>query len=486
MSGLNLFEILERSGMSFDRSRLKDFPVRSVVNDSKSVQQGSVFVAIRGVKINGNTFARDAVQKGAGLVLTDQDPPSDLGAPALRVPNARLAYALLISQFYGNPCGKMSMVGITGTNGKTTSAFLVHALASAKGEAGLIGTIHYFFGNKSVPATHTTPDASELHRLFDEMHRHGCWLAVMEASSHALDQDRLAGIRFDSALFTNLTQDHLDYHKTMEQYLEAKAKLFGLLKDGGTGVLNADDPAYPQLKPRVKKSLSYGIDAAADLMAVRIRQDLNGSHFDVECAGKTVPFETVLFGRHNIYNIVGSVGTALSLGIPLDTSARIIAGFKGVPGRLERVEGGQDFTLFVDYAHTDDGLKNVLSTLRPSAGKKLMVLFGCGGDRDRGKRPKMARVAESLADYVMLTSDNPRFEDPQAILKEVAAGFSSSYRSYETQADRRKAIRQILLKARKGDVVLLAGKGHEDVQVIGDEKVPFNDKEEALKVLNGL
>lgn len=486
MKKRSLFEVLKKVGVPFDPALIKDGAIDSVVCDSKEVREGSIFVAIRGSKADGNDFIAEACQKGATLIVTEKAPPTAPSTPLLRVENARRIYALANHVLYGEPSKELKMVGVTGTNGKTTCAYLIHAIASTRCSAGLVGTIQYFFGSHSVAATHTTPDPSTLHPLFNLMCEKGCSLVVMEASSHALDQERLSGIRFDAVLFTNLTQDHLDYHHSMEEYFNAKLKLLQHLKDGGTAVLNADDSWIASIGQKARKVVTYGIEQPADIRALDVQSGLGGSRFDIEYQGQRTAVQTALFGKHNVYNILGAISAASSIGVAVDESARVMRDFKGVPGRLERVDAGQEFFLFVDYAHTDDGLRNVLSALRPLAHKKLLVLFGCGGDRDKGKRPKMARVAEQLADYVVLTSDNPRFEDPRSILKDVSSGFSPGFDRCEVHPDRRKAIRQILLKAHKEDVVLLAGKGHEDTQIIGNERMPFNDKEEAVRILNGL
>ena len=480
-----LAELFESSGVAFDRARVPDFEVRSITVNSREAGEGSVFVAVRGAKADGNSFIGDAVRRGARVVVTDSDGADGGGAALVRVPNARAAYAALTHRFYGAPSDHMKTIGITGTNGKTTTAYLARAIAGRPAQTGLIGTIRYEFGSRVEESSHTTPDPARLHALFAEWREAGCELISMEVSSHALDQDRLAGMSFDAAVFTNLTQDHLDYHGTMEKYLEAKSRLFTMIRPGGAAVLNADDAAFGSLSKIAKRTLSYGVRAAADLRAESLETGLEGSSFTLSCGGRRAPVRTRLFGLHNVYNILGACGAALAIGEKLESLPPRIEAFEGVTGRLEAIEAGQAFKLFVDYAHTDDGLRNVLEAVRPYAKRELIVVFGCGGNRDRTKRPKMARVAESLADFVVLTSDNPRHEDPKAILKEVAAGFSQGFDRYETQPDRRKAIRRALLKARKGDVVVLAGKGHEEVQVVGDERQPFSDRLEALHVLSG-
>ena len=482
---MKLHELLRQTGFEKEAARLPDFLVSAVVQDSRKARAGAVFVAVRGAKGDGAAFVADAAKGGAGLVVGEGAAPAEYRGPYLAVPNARRAYALWNHHLFGRPSEALTLVGVTGTNGKTTSAYLLREIFSRKKKTGMLGTIAYEFGKTSIPASHTTPDAAELQSLLARMRGEGCEVAVMEASSHALDQERLAGLAFDAALFTNLTQDHLDYHGTMDAYFEAKGKLFALLKKGGNGVLNADDPYADRFRDASSRSVTYGIDQPAHYRAVRVRSDLKGSLFEIEHAGSVVPVVSPLIGRHNVYNALGAMAAAHTLGVGLEESAEAVRNFRGVPGRLERVEAGQDFDLFVDYAHTDDGLHNVLKALKPFVAGELLLLFGCGGDRDRGKRPKMARAAEAWADFVVLTSDNPRSEDPRAILKEAAAGFSPGFKHFDLVPDRAKAIRRVLLKARKGDVVLLAGKGHEEVQVIGERQIPFSDKAESLKVLRG-
>lgn len=481
---VSLKRLLWLCGFEAEAARMQDSLIRAVVQDSRKAGPQTVFVAIKGTKADGNAFIADAVRNGAELVIS-QEPPPGLGPRVLRVRNARRIYALLNHFLYDAPSASMKTFAVTGTNGKTTTSYLIRAMAGGAFKMGLTGTIQSEFAGRVVPATHTTPDPEELHSLLHEMKRAGCDAVVMEASSHALDQERLAGIAFDAAVFTNLTQDHLDYHGTMENYFEAKTKLLNYLKESGTAVLNADDRWFAGLRAGAPRAITYAIDAAADLKAEKVVLDVSGSRFEAVWQGRRIPVASPLIGRHNVYNVLGALGACIAAGVKPEAAAAALSGFPGVAGRLERVDAGQDFALFVDYAHTDDGLKNVLSAVKPFVKGRLLVLFGCGGNRDRGKRPKMARVAQELADFIVLTSDNPRTEDPAAILKEVESGFAAGFKDYEKQADRKKAIRSVLLKARKGDVVVLAGKGHEDYQVIGEEKVPFSDREEAGKVLAG-
>lgn len=482
----SLHAILRRAGVSFDPGAVRDREVSAVVCDSRKVVPGCVFVAIRGTQSDGHSFAAEALARDAAAIVTEAEGFLP-GSPVVRVPNARRAYAEWNHLLWGEPSRQLKTLAVTGTNGKTTTAFLASHLLSRKMRPILLGTIRYAFEDQVLESTHTTPDPDVLQPWLARMAARGADSVVLEASSHALEQERLAGMDFDGAVFTNLTQDHLDYHGTLERYLEAKQKLFTLLRPRGTAWVNADDPSAPKVLERVCGSArTFGVRAEADLRAEAIRSDLKGSEFEVRFEGRRYVVRTQLLGLHNIYNILGALGLAVSAGMTLDEAIPALASFKGVPGRLERVPSEQGFELFVDYAHTPDGIENVLSAVRPYAKRKLLVLFGCGGDRDRTKRPKMAAAVERFADRVIVTSDNPRTENPREIIREITAGFSAGYAARTAvQVDRARAIRQILLEARPDDVVLLLGKGHEEVQIIGKERFPFSDRDEAIKALGG-
>ncbi len=482
----SLHTLLRRFGAAFDPSSVPDKEVSAVVCDSRKVVPGCVFVAVRGSGSDGHAFAAGALSAGAAAIVTER---ADFmpGGPVARVASARAAFAGLNHLLWGEPSKKLKTLAVTGTNGKTTTAFLVAHILQRKLRPILLGTIRYAFEDEVLESTHTTPDPDVLQPWMARMAARGADSVVLEASSHALEQDRLQGMDFDGALFTNLTQDHLDYHATFENYLAAKKKLFGMLRPNGLAIVNADDAAAPAVLAAASKfrRLTFGIREQADLRAEAIRSDLKGSEFAVRFEGRGYVVRTQLLGLHNIYNILGALGLAMAAGMPLEESVPAIANFKGVPGRLERVPSDQGFELFIDYAHTPDGMDNVLSAVRPYAQRKLLVLFGCGGDRDRTKRPRMAASAERYADSILVTSDNPRTENPREIIREITAGFSAGCKKVQVQADRARAIRQILLEARPGDVVLLLGKGHEEVQIIGKEKFKFSDREEALKALRG-
>jgi len=481
----SLHNLLARWDAKYDPALVRDAEVRSVTCDSRKVGPGCVFVAIEGSSSDGHAFAAQALEAGAAAVVTER--PGFLpGKPVVLVKNARAAYAGLNHLLWGEPSARLKTLAVTGTNGKTTTAFIVAHLLKRKLRPILLGTIRYAFEDTVLPSTHTTPDPDVLQPWLAQMAAKGADSVVLEASSHALEQDRLAGMTFDGALFTNLTQDHLDYHGDLESYLQAKLRLFGMVRPGGLAVVNADDPSAKRVLAAVRgRVLTFGIVSGADLRATDIRTDLKGSEFRLRFEGRDHIIRTQLLGTHNIYNLLGALGLALAAGMSLDEAVPAIANFKGVPGRLERVPSDQGFELFIDYAHTPDGIENVLSAVRPYVQKRLLVLFGCGGDRDRTKRPKMAKAVERYADGVVVTSDNPRSENPREIIREIQSGFSSGYTKAQVQVDRARAIRQVLLEARPGDVVLLLGKGHEEVQIIGTEKIPFSDREEALKALGG-
>lgn len=446
-------------------------------------------MAVRGAKEDGHRFIGEAVRRGARVIVGEAERPNDLPPSVffIQAPDARMALARLAAGFHGNPAGKMKVIGITGTNGKTTTAYLLEYLLAKQGKrVGVIGTVDYRFNGRVVPAGETTPGPVWLHELLSQMAQGGCEYAVMEVSSHALDQHRVHGIPFERAVFTNLTQDHLDYHKTLEGYFECKARLFSELPRDRAAIVNGDDPWGEKLLGRISaRAVTYGTKEGVHWRAEAPRtSSLSGTSFEARWEGERFWVASPLVGRHNVYNVLGALACAASLGLDGRKAGRDLEGFPGVPGRLERVDGGQDFGVFVDYAHTPDGLSQVLQSLRPCA-KRLFVVFGCGGERDRDKRPKMGKIAAERADFVYLTSDNPRSEDPAAIAGEIRAGFPPDFKRYAVVLDRKKAVRQALLAARSGDLVLLAGKGHETVQVIGGQKIPYSDREEAKRIFDG-
>jgi len=480
-------EVLARSG---------DPGVSSVEYDSRRVKPGCVFVAMRGETSDGNQFIDQAIQAGAVAVVTDS------AAEKLRpgvawavVPQGRRALARVSANFYKKPAERIAVTGITGTNGKSTTAFLLESILTAAGrKSALIGTIEYHVAGKVLPAPHTTPEALELNRIFSEALGHGATDAVMEVSSHALAQERVYGVPFDVAVFTNLTRDHLDYHNTMEAYFAAKRVLFeGCGTDAPRAVVtNVDDEYGAKLadfsRKRSSVVLKYGWEGG-DLHAEKVEITTRGTRFDlVMPEGKFAVF-SALIGRVNVYNILAAAGAGYARGCSAQAIAAGIDKLACVPGRFERVDCGQPFTVVVDYAHTDDALRNLTTLGRDlvsGAKGRVLTVFGCGGDRDRKKRPMMGEAAGRGSDFVVLTSDNPRSEDPLAIINDAVVGLQKTGVKYSVEADRRKAIALAIGEARPGDIVLLAGKGHEKVQVTREGAAPFDDLEVARAALRAV
>ena len=468
--------------------------ITGVSYDSRRVKPGDVFVAMRGEMSDGSRFIDQAVRSGAVAIVTDSE-RKPVNAAWAQVPHARRALAAISANFFGRPADRLSVTGITGTNGKSTSAFLLESVLTAAGRSSaLVGTIEYHVAGKVLPAPHTTPEAPELHRLFSDALSGGAGEAVMEVSSHALAQGRTYGIRFDVAVFTNLTRDHLDYHRTMEEYFAAKKILFA-----GAGaspprvaVINAEDTNGRELakfsKARGSQVITYGL-AQGDFHAAHLKITVRGTEFDLVGPDITLPVVSPLIGRVNAYNILAAAAAAFARGCNPQAIAEGVRNLTRVPGRFERVDQGQPFTVVVDYAHTDDALRNLTTLAReivkPSGGR-VITLFGCGGDRDRSKRPLMGEAAGQGSDLVVLTSDNPRNEDPLAIILDARVGLERSGVRYQTEPDRRKAIYLALNAARAGDIVLLAGKGHETGQVVNGTSFPFEDKRVAAEVLRDL
>jgi UDP-N-acetylmuramoyl-L-alanyl-D-glutamate--2,6-diaminopimelate ligase len=485
---ISLRKLLEKAELGSSlSSSFSDIPVLGIECDSRKVEKDFLFVAIRGVKTDGTAFIEEALRRGASAIVTEHPQNLSSPIPLIVVPECRQAAARLASAFYDEPSRALRMVGITGTNGKTTTSFLLEHFLRAEGlKTGVIGTVSYRFPGKEEPASETTPGPLRMQRILAEMRRARCRAVVMEVSSHALDQRRVDGIDFETAIFTNLTQDHLDYHHSMEAYFECKARLFAALSAKSTAVLNADDPWTERLTKKISSGLvTYGTAPAADFRAVISKSTLAGTDFDLIRRNRTFRIQSPLVGLHNVYNGLAALAGFEVLGFPLEKAAEALRGFRGVPGRLESVDCGQRFRVFIDYAHTPDGLFHVLKSLVPYKTSRLFAVFGCGGDRDRDKRPKMGKIAGDFCDQVFVTSDNPRSENPRTIAEEICSGFPKGFSRYAVVLDRRKAIRQALLAARPGDIVLLAGKGHETVQVVGSQALAFNERQEAEKVLRG-
>jgi UDP-N-acetylmuramoyl-L-alanyl-D-glutamate--2,6-diaminopimelate ligase len=458
-------------------------PVTAVAYDSRRVAAGAVFVALRGLKADGASFVPQARARGAGLIVAETPRPDDDTAPWIVVSDARLALALLADAFYDHPSRRMRVVGVTGTNGKTTTGYLLAAMLDAADlKAGLLGTVTYRLGGEEREASRTTPEAPDVQQLLDEMIRQGCRSAVMEVSSHALALKRVDGMRFAAGIFTNLTRDHLDFHEDMETYFLAKRRLFEMLPDDAPGAINLDDPRGAALVEVCRRPITFAIGREADVTPGPLEFTLSGLTFDIRTPRGPVTVKSRLVGRPNVYNILAATATAVALDLPLAAIAEGVRTLPGVPGRFEVVSAPTDeVTVVVDYAHTDDALRNLLETARPLAPRGLITVFGCGGDRDRTKRPLMGMVAARLSDVVVITSDNPRSEDPQRILDEIKRGIPAATQSgsrpaeIKTVVDRREAIERAVDLAGPGDVVLIAGKGHEKYQQIGDRVLPFDD-----------
>lgn len=467
-----------------------DTEISGLTYDSRKAGKGVAFVALRGNKVDGHDYIPTAIEAGAAAIIAEQAPPEVCPVPWVHVKFSRVALAQAAAALHGHPARALSIGGVTGTNGKTTTAFLLHHLLN-KGlkRCGLLGTVTYDLGGgKQVPATHTTPESLEVQSLLAQMRDNGCRACAMEVSSHALDQDRVHGLPFTAGIFTNLTQDHLDYHKTMEAYYVAKVRLFEMIANQPKGqmIINLDDPWGRKLITRYESTgriTKFGFGVSADFRAVNVRYDLTGSTFELEVKGRSFLVRLPLIGDFNVYNALGALAAAHAMGLNLRESVAHLQQAPQVPGRLERVtETVSRFQVFVDYAHTPDALENVLRTLRALRPTRIITVFGCGGDRDRTKRPKMAAAAEAGSDICVLTSDNPRTEDPQAILADAAKGFARP-KSHVIIADRREAIRVALENAREGDIVLLAGKGHEDYQEVQGKKLPFDDRRVTRQIL---
>ena len=475
--------------------------VRALAVDSRKAGPGSLFAALKGVAADGAEFAPQAVKGGAVAVLCDRELEV---APAVLVVarDARRAFSQAASRFHGEPSKRMRLVGVTGTNGKTTTTYLVDQLAAAAGiRTAVVGTVEARWPGGREPATHTTPESHELQELLARIAQAGADVVAMEVSSHALAQERVAGCTFAAAAFTNLTRDHLDYHGTIDAYFEAKARLFrGLLPAGAPAVLNLDDARCAKLARQIPGSIGFTVRGAkaAAIEARSVQSDLSGLRFQLRGRFGETTIESPLIGAHNAENLLAALGLLLGLGMPLEQLARAAPQARGAPGRLERVPDPGGRVVLVDYAHTDDALARVLDAVRAAAKARVICVFGCGGDRDRGKRPLMGQAAARRADLVVATSDNPRTEDPLAILSEIEPGLAKHKRKmgisdaragrdgYCIIPDRAQAIELALRSARPGDAVVIAGKGHEDYQIVGSEKLPFDDRVEARRALEAL
>ncbi|WP_079508344.1 UDP-N-acetylmuramoyl-L-alanyl-D-glutamate--2,6-diaminopimelate ligase [Mesobacillus jeotgali] len=454
--------------------------ITSIENDNRRVTPGSLFICIKGYTVDGHDFAGSAVKNGAAAVLAEREIP--VNVPVIVVKDTMRAMAVLADAFYGQPSQKLHMVGITGTNGKTTTSHIIEKIFKDAGQkTGLIGTMYTKIGEQTFEVKNTTPESLTLQKTFKKMVDDKVDTAVMEVSSHALVYGRVHGTDYNVAVFTNLTQDHLDYHKTMEEYKKAKGLLFSQLGNAFNhekpkfAVLNADDPASEEFALLTSAHLlTYGIDNHADLQATNISMTASGTSFDLVSPFGVTRVNIQLIGKFSIYNVLASIGAALVSGVSLETIIESVESVKGVSGRFEVVDAGQDFSVIVDYAHTPDSLENVLKTVQQFAQKRIFCVVGCGGDRDRTKRPLMAKIACEYSTDAIFTSDNPRSEDPAEIIRDMEAGVKGEF--YISIIDRKEAIQHAVKNAVSGDVILIAGKGHETYQQIGDRTFDFDDR----------
>jgi UDP-N-acetylmuramoyl-L-alanyl-D-glutamate--2,6-diaminopimelate ligase len=487
---MKLIDIINKSGvLRRNGESLPDVTVKGISCNSREVGPGYIFVAISGTHVDGHRYIHEAVTKGASAVFYGNSQRIQQHYPGVAlfgVDDTRLALAQLAAEFYGHPSTRLKVIGITGTNGKTTVSYLLEALLKENGKnPAVIGTVNYRYGQKILSAKNTTPGPLELQPMLADMLDDGIEYVAMEVSSHALDQKRTEGIRFHSAIFTNLTQDHLDYHSTLENYFLSKSRLFRTMDSQSFVVLNADDAYGVRLRAMTDaRVITYGITRQAEIAAKEIMLNMSNSVYLVKTPTEEDRFTVPFIGQHNVYNVLALAAWAHAEGFPLSATKSALENFSCVPGRLERIEHQGKFSVFVDFAHTEDALRNVILSLRKIAEKRIIVVFGCGGERDRTKRPKMGRVVTELADYAIITNDNPRSEDPGCIIDEIKEGINSD--NYRCIPDRREAILASLRLAEAGDIVLIAGKGHESFQIEKDKSIPFNDKEVVRECLQSL
>ena len=480
---MQLKEVIKDIDISKIEGR-QNIDVKGVACDSRKVKKGFIFAAIKGTRQDGHNFIKDAIKRGAACIITENE---NVRGPTsyIKVRDARGTYAKLCSNFFKKPSQELKVIGITGTNGKTTTAYLIEAILKRAGYAcGRTGTIDYSLGARKLTASNTTPDAGLIHSLLRDMVERNLNYCVMEVSSHALHQGRIGSVKFHSAIFTNLSREHLDYHSTMDEYFLCKKKLFDQLKKRSYAAINIDDKYGKRLIPHLSsKIVRYGFGKAADVRAEKEKITIEGSSFLLNIPEGKVEIDTTLIGRHNIYNILAAVSSTLEEGVSPDIIKDTVAGFNPPPGRLQLINPAGNFYVYVDYAHTDDALEKVLSCISALAKGRIITLFGCGGDRDKGKRPLMGKAAAKFSDFVIITSDNPRSEDPADIIEQVKKGIPANYKNYYAIEDRGKAIEKAIGLAKKNDIVLLAGKGHETYQIYKDKKIHFSDTEVALKCL---
>ncbi len=463
--------------------------ITGLAYSSIDVRPGFLFAALKGQNTDGNQYVDDAIRRGAAAILSQNTRPANVRVAWIQVSDPREALAYAAANFYSHPSMKLTVVGITGTKGKTTVTYLLESILKKAGcQPGVIGTINYRWADKIIPAARTTPEAPDLQHMLRQMLDQGVSHCLIEVSSHALDRKRVWGVQFDIAVFTNLSSEHLDYHPSLEDYFEAKKKLFFLNAKKRTAVVNLDDLWGKRLIAELPlKTVSFGFEPAAIVRAHEYLPSENGIKALLDYPGGQIKICSPLLGKHNLYNILAAAATSLALNIPAGAIKDGVSALKGIPGRLERITTDLGFHVFVDYAHTDAALRSLLETVRDLKPRRILLVFGAGGDRDREKRPRMGEVAASLADVTFLTSDNPRSEDPLRIIAEVERGFiRKGAKAYYKIPDRKEAIERALAAAKKGDYVLIAGKGHETVQVIKSERIPFDDAEIARSFLRSM
>ena len=480
---MKLKNILNNIDFELEKGSL-EVEINEIKYDSREIERDNLFVAVSGFELDGHQFIEQAIKNGAAAVVVEKELPDyQNGVSYIKVDNSRRAMALLAKNFFEDPLAELDLIGITGTNGKTTTSFLLYnILKEYAGSAALFGTIKNVIGEQVLDSSRTTPESVDLYRYFSQMREKGVKYGVMEVSSHALDLYRVEGMDFAAAVFTNISPEHLDYHKNLENYREVKSRLFSQLKPNQFAVINSDDANAEYISDRsAGKNYFYSLDSSeADLYTLNYQLHQRGMEY--RTAGRVESlFQLNLGGIFNIYNSLAAVLTADLLGIKEETIQKALSALRAVPGRFEIINAGQDFQIVVDYAHTPDGMKNVLETAAAMEKKRLIVLFGCGGDRDRSKRPAMAALAEKYADYSIVSNDNPRSEDPEKIFAEIRAGFSEDFKAYEIIADRRKAIKQAVQMAQKDDLVMLLGRGHEKYQILKNKKIELDDRKAAYQ-----
>ena len=464
----------------------KDIEITGITENSQEVSPGNLFIARKGEKFDGNAYISTAILAGASAILSDIYNPFLVGVTQLTTKDVLSCIAPLAKRFYKDPVGKLFLIGVTGTSGKTTITYLIKHLLEGIYPTGLMGTIETIIGERRIASELTTMSGLSSMKFLKEMVDVGITHAVMEVSSHALFQNRVESLSFDAAIFTNLTREHLDYHSTLQDYREAKGKLFTKLKKGGVSFINTDSEhaEFFLEKAKGEKVITYGIEQQADYRGVDLDLSSEGGKFTLEAKGEKIPFMTPLLGKFNVLNTLAAVALLHEKGVPFEVLQERLLSFPGVRGRLEVVKKGLPFHVFVDFAHKEDALANVLTALQGIKKGRLFTLFGCGGDRDREKRPRMATVAEKLSDYVIITSDNPRSEDPETILREIKGGFTE--KRYVIIVDRREAIGHAIALLKEGDILLIAGKGHEKKQIVGGFSHPFDDVRIAEKYIEAL